>query len=63
MPGLVIPFLSMERPCDVFGKGGMGFRDLSCFKMALLARQGWRIMTHPDAFCLGPYSTGEGLPQ
>lgn len=39
-----------DSSCDVFGKGGMGFRDLSCFKIALLARQGWRIMTHPDAF-------------
>lgn len=39
-----------DSSCDVFGKGGMGFRDLSCFKMALLARQGWQIMTHPDAF-------------
>lgn len=52
MPGLVIPFLSMERlSCDVFG--GMGFRDLSCFK--ILARR----TNHDSSWCfLGPYSTG-----
>uniref|UniRef100_A0A2N9I6M1 CCHC-type domain-containing protein n=1 Tax=Fagus sylvatica TaxID=28930 RepID=A0A2N9I6M1_FAGSY len=29
--------------------GGMGFRELSLFNMALLARQGWRLVQYPDS--------------
>uniref|UniRef100_A0A2N9FK76 Reverse transcriptase domain-containing protein n=1 Tax=Fagus sylvatica TaxID=28930 RepID=A0A2N9FK76_FAGSY len=30
-------------------EGGMGFHELSLFNMALLARQGWRLVQYPDS--------------
>jgi hypothetical protein len=30
--------------------GGMGFRELDSFNMAMLAKQGWRLLKFPDSF-------------
>lgn len=35
--------------CKAKSKGGMGFRDLTCFDQALVAKQGWRVIHFPES--------------
>jgi len=30
-------------------QGGMGFKDLSAFNLAMLGKQGWKFQTEPDS--------------
>ncbi|CAJ2652454.1 unnamed protein product [Trifolium pratense] len=43
-----IRWLSWDRMIQPKSHGGLGFRDLHSFNLAMIAKQGWKIMTNPN---------------
>jgi hypothetical protein len=44
-----IHWVNWKKTCKAKSKGGMGFKNLRVFNEALLAKQGWGLITNPQS--------------
>ena len=44
-----IAWVSWKELCKSKLSGGMGFKNLQAFNLAMLAKQGWRLISNPNS--------------
>lgn len=50
-----IPWIAWKKVASSKAIGGLGFRDIRDFNIALLTKQSWRILTHPESLLTRVY--------